>query len=210
MRRIVASDPGWVEAAQRVLEGGGLLAYPTETFYGLGVHPRAPGALEALAAVKGRGGQIPLVASDVNVVRDIAVVPPALSALADAFWPGPLTLVLVARQPFPEAILGPGNTLAVRVSSAPWPTAIAASIGGLVTSTSANPKGGPPPQSADGLDEALWEHVAAVVDGGATPGGLPSTVVGEREGRVCVFRRGAVKSERLESVLGYAPADAVE
>ena len=184
---------------------GEVIAYPTETFYGLGADPSSAAAIERIYAIKGRraGEALPLIAQDVDVLVELGAPLPRLARkLADAFWPGALTLVLpIAAGRFPDALTAGGSTVAVRVPNHPVARAIASIAGGLVTSTSANRSGQPPASTADEVHAALGDDIAVLVDGGATPGGAPSTIVDVTSETPRLIRAGVVAWERvLESL----------
>jgi L-threonylcarbamoyladenylate synthase len=192
-----------VRAAAEALRRGGLVAYPTETFYALGALAADAAAVARLARAKGRpdGKPLPLLAADRAGVEGVAVLDGPLARLADAFWPGPLTLVLPARAGLaPEVTAGTG-TVGIRVPSAEVARALAREAGGALVSTSANLAGEPPPVSADALAPALRARLDAVLDGGATPGGLPSTVAALEGGALRVVRAGAIAPQALERAL---------
>lgn len=193
-----------VAEAANALRRGGIVVYPTETFYGLGALAGDAAAVARLGAAKLRpeGKPLPLVAADAGAAfATWQDVPPAARILAAAFWPGPLTLVARAAPGLPAAVtLGEG--VAVRVPGSATARELCRLAGGAVISTSANPSGGPPPASPDALDPALLARVDLVLDGGPTPGGLPSTVVAlEGEGARLV-RAGAVAWEAVLEALG--------
>jgi L-threonylcarbamoyladenylate synthase len=193
-----------VREAAEALRRGGIVAYPTETFYGLGALARDAAAVERLARVKGRpdGKPLPLVAADRAQVEEVAVVGDGAARLADAFWPGPLTLVLPARPGLPEAIAAGTGTVGIRVPGGAIARALAAAAGGAIVATSANLAGEPPPASAGALDPALAARLDLVLDGGRTPGGLPSTVVAlAGDADVRVLREGAVPIADLRAAL---------
>jgi L-threonylcarbamoyladenylate synthase len=184
---------------------GEVIAYPTETFYGLGADPTNAAAIERIYAIKGRraGEALPLIAMDVDALAELGVQPPRLARqLAEAFWPGALTLVLpIAPGRFPDALTAGGSTIAVRVPDHPVARAIASIAGGLITSTSANRSGQPPASTADEVHAALGDDIAVLVDGGATPGGAPSTIVDVTSETPRLVRAGVVAWERvLESL----------
>jgi len=188
-----------VAAAGEVLRRGGIVVYPTETFYGLGALARAGGALDRLARAKLRpeGKPLPLLAADRAQVEEVAVLRGRAARLAERFWPGPLTLVLPARLGLSAAVTGGTGTVGIRIPGSEVARALAAAAGGALVSTSANPSGGPPPARVEDLDQALREAVDLVLDGGATPGGLPSTVVEVGPEGVRVVRAGAIAVERV-------------
>jgi len=196
-----------VEAARPIFSNGGLIVYPTETFYGLGTSAMSEKAVTALMSAKGRDSHkpIPIIAAERSAVEAIATIPLALVRLADAFWPGPLTLAVTPLMEFPAAIAAGSSTIGVRVSSDPLARALAEAAGGFLTATSANPSGRPPVNDVHKLDPTLVNHVSLIIDTGFTPGGKPSTVVMERNGRIAVVRTGAISVAQLSAVLGYEP-----
>ena len=189
--------------AAAALRRGSLVVYPTETFYGLGVLATLPAALARLSAAKLRpaGKPLPLVAADAAMAFALWVeVPPAARRLAEAFWPGPLTLVAPAAHGLPDPVTR-GGTVGVRVPGAALARELCRRAGGPVISTSANPPGGPPPASVEALDPELLSRVDLVLDGGETPGGLPSTVVEVGVGGPRLLRAGAVPWKAIEEAL---------
>jgi L-threonylcarbamoyladenylate synthase len=192
-----------IRAAAAALRRGALVAYPTETFYGLGVLATHAAAVERLARAKGRpdGKPLPLLAADLAAVEAVAVVDGAARQVAARLWPGPLTLVLPARPGLPDAVTAGTGTVGIRVPGGEIARALAREAGGPLVSTSANPSGGPPPRRAGELDRALRARVDLVLDGGETPGGLASTVVALEGGAVRLVRAGPVPVEAVEAAL---------
>lgn len=164
-----------VRSAAEHLRAGGVVVYPTETFYALGADPRSPEGCAAVFRLKGRDAslRLPWIAADREQAAAACRIPEAAAALADRHWPGPLTLVLPLR--------GRDGTVAVRVSSHPVARALAAALGHPVISTSANRSGAPPARTAAAAVESLGRTGAAppprILDGGTTPGGAPSVIV---------------------------------
>jgi L-threonylcarbamoyladenylate synthase len=181
-----------IAAAVAALARGEVIGFPTETFYGLGVDALDAGALERLRALKGRDAEkaISVLVTEALVDRVVAEVSPAARALMAAHWPGPLTLALPARPGLPEGLVLEG-CVAVRWSPHPIAQALVEGLGRPVTATSANPAGAPTPTSAAGV-RAYFGAGCLIVDGGETPGGLPSTLVRVRGDVVEVLRAGAV------------------
>jgi L-threonylcarbamoyladenylate synthase len=178
-----------------LLARGGIVAYPTETFYGLGALASDASALGRLVSAKLRpeGKAVPLVAADEEQVAAIALfTDPAALALARRFWPGPLTLVLPARAHADTVVTGGGPTVAIRVPGHAVARALARRAGGAIVSTSANLAGEPPVTRAADLTQALRSRIDGVVDGGDTPGGLPSTIVAIEAGTIRLLREGAI------------------
>ena len=191
-------DTPLVARAVDVLRDRGVVAYPTDTFYGLAVDPRSPEATTKLFRVKRRSAStaIPLIAASIDQVERVAICSSAEMRLAERFWPGPLTLVMPARPGLARAILAGGTTVAVRVPAHPIARALASEFGFCITSTSA-----PPAVSADDVVSAVGERIDLLLDAGPTPGGPPSTVVEMTADGPRLIRAGAVPWERvLESL----------
>lgn len=201
MAALLTRDVG---RAAEVLRAGGLVVYPTETFYGLGALVAAPAALARLASAKLRpeGKPLPLVAADLAMARSVAAgFPEGAARLAARFWPGPLTLVLPAAPGLPPEVAGDG-TVGVRVPGSATARQLSRLAGGPLTSTSANPSGGPPVTRPQDLDPGLVSLVEAVLDGGEVPGGLPSTVVAVGPDGPRLLRVGAVAWEAVLAAWG--------
>jgi L-threonylcarbamoyladenylate synthase len=192
-----------VQEAAALLRRGGIVVYPTETFYGLGALASRGDALARLAAAKLRpeGKPLPLVAADAAQVRTVALLDdPVALELARRFWPGPLTLVLPAAGALDPALTGGGGTVGIRVPGSALARELARDAGGPLVSTSANLSGGAPPASAAEVAPELAARVDAVLDGGRTPGGLPSTVVAVEQGALRLLRDGAVPWREVAAV----------
>ncbi len=200
--------PGALEAAAEALRRGGVIAYPTETFYGLGALAADAAAVERLVRAKGRpdGKPLPLLAAGLDQLEAVAALGPLARELGGAFWPGPLTLVVPARPGLHPAITGGGGTVGVRVTSSPVAAALARQAGGALVATSANLAGEPPAASAAALDAALAARLDLVLDAGPAPGGLASTVVAVEEGgagaRLRLLRAGPIGAEAIAAVAG--------
>ena len=189
-----------VAGAATVLERGGLVAFPTETFYALGADPYDEGALEALHRAKERppGAPILLLLDDAARAAEVAGdLPPPFGRLAEVFWPGPLTLVLCARRGLSERLTAGTGTIGVRVPGSALARALAAALGRPVTGTSANLSGAPPARTADEVRRSLEGRVDLLLDGGHTPGEAPSTLVDLSRGDPKLLREGAVPWERV-------------
>ena len=199
-----ASLAGRIAEAAAVLRRGGVIAYPTETYYGLGALASDGRAVERLLRAKERpdGKPLPLLGADAEQLERVALFSPLARRLADRFWPGPLTLVLPARPGLHAAITGGAGTVGVRITSGEVAAALATAAGGALVATSANPSGSPPPTTAAGIDPGLRARLDGVLDGGPTPGGAPSTVVAVLDGRLTLLRAGAVTLEALRAVAG--------
>jgi L-threonylcarbamoyladenylate synthase len=198
--RTVAVDPGEPSAlelaeAAGVIRAGGLVAFPTETFYGLGANALDAAAVARVFHAKGRPADKPLlvlVDSLAMAETIVAAVPPGARALMARYWPGPLTIILPARSHLPEALTGGTGTVGVRISIHPLAQALVREAGVPVTAPSANPHGRPSPRTAEAVRAGLRALVDLVLDGGTTPGGPPSTLVDATAVPMRVVRAGAV------------------
>ena len=189
-----------IDTAVRALRAGGVVAYPTDTLYGLAVDPRLPEAVARLFEVKGRSltAAIPLVAAETGQVeRDVGPLSELATRLARQFWPGPLTLVIEAHLGLDERLLAGGTSVAVRVPDHPVARALAKRLGFPVTATSANTTGGVPSDTPRAVEEGLGAAVTLGIDGGRTTGGAPSTIVDVRGDRPVLVRDGRVGWDRV-------------
>lgn len=188
--------PAEIAEAARATAAGQVVCFPTETSYGLAVDVRSAAGLARLVALKGRDPSSPfgLIAADADLARALAAVWPATATeLAERHWPGPLTLVVPAREDLPPEVVGPTGGVGVRVSSHPWALALAGAVGAAITATSANPSGGAPATTIGQAREYFAEEVAVYLDDGPSPDVAASTVVDiGAGGAVTVLRRGPV------------------
>lgn len=194
------------DQAAQALANGDLILLPTETVYGLGADASNAKAVAAIFAAKGRPKFNPLISHvvDADAAAAIGEFGPAARALAEAFWPGPLTLVTPFRDATRVCDLARAglDSVAIRVPAHPMARAVLAAFGGPVVAPSANRSGRPSPTTfADALDETGFA-VAAAVDGGPCQVGLESTVVSVLDGRVALLRPGAVTRSEIEALVG--------
>ena len=193
-----------LSAAVRALHAGDVVVYPTETVYGLGADARSARAIEALLTLKGRGATkgISVLVADLDSARALlATEPPAEArALAAAFWPGALTIVLPAAAGVVPALCGPGGGVGLRCSSDPVARELLATFGDPITSTSANPSGAAPAVSVDQAKSYFGGRVAVYVDGGTRDGTSISTVVEFSQGRAYLKRAGIIDIDALRAV----------
>ncbi len=200
-------------AAAARLRAGGVVAFPTETVYGLGADALNAAAVERVFTLKGRPANNPLivhVSGSAMARRVVAQWPDAAERLARAFWPGPLTIVLPRGTGVPDNVVGgPGaTTVAVRSPDHPTAAALLMLFGGPLVGPSANASGRVSPTSAAHVREAFSERDVMVLDGGSCGTGIESTVVSLADGPARVLRRGVVGAQALAAVLGVAVADA--
>jgi L-threonylcarbamoyladenylate synthase len=190
--------------AVRVLREGGVVAFPTETFYGLGADARNEAAVEKIFRIKGRNFRNPLsviVANDREVIPLVKEIPAAAKILMQTFWPGPLTLIFRAAPSVSSRLTGGTGKIGIRVSSHPIARFLAAGLAGPLTATSANPSGGPECSSADAVIRTLGDLPDAVIDGGATPGGAGSTILDVTGFPPRILREGAIPRSLILNAL---------
>jgi L-threonylcarbamoyladenylate synthase len=200
---LVNVDPRDLREAVRLLRDGWVVAFPTDTLYGLAVDPRNAVAVRRLYELKGRAetSALTLIAADVSQAEQCAVLNRIARALADAWWPGPLTIVAPATSAVAPAVLAGGTTVGVRVPNHAIARALVRTFDFCVTATSANRSGEPPAVTATDVLAALPD-VDCVIDGGPTPGGAPSTMVEAREEGPRLLREGAITWDRVIRSLG--------
>jgi L-threonylcarbamoyladenylate synthase len=204
MTRLLAVDPAEpspaaLTTAADVLRGGGIVAFPTETFYGLGAAALHAAAVRRIVEVKGRPEGKPLLVL-VDSIAMVYAVALTLSAEARAlmarYWPGALTLVLRARPEVPDAVTAGSGTVGVRLSPHPVARALVHALGAPVTAPSANRSGGPAPTTAAQVLADFRDRIDLVLDGGPTAGGEPSTVLDVTVDPPRLVRAGAVRVSR--------------
>jgi len=203
--RIVADDERGRGDAIQALRDGAVVALPTDTVYGLGVALQTPGGIERLFHVKHRPPEkgIVLLLADVAQVADLAILTPAAAALADACWPGGLTVVLEQRPDveLPTVLTGGARTIGLRVPDHAAPRALAAALGPLPV-TSANVSGQPEASTPAEILALLGPDIELILDDGPAHGGTPSTVVDASGPVARILRPGAIAADRLAAILG--------
>jgi L-threonylcarbamoyladenylate synthase len=194
-----APDEAVMAEAADVLRQGGVVAYPTDTLYGLAVDPRRDDAVGRLYGLKGRDAwsAVPLIAASVEQAQLAAVMGAVELRLAHAFWPGPLTIVMPPQPGLSPVVLGGGTTVGVRVPSHAVARALAAAFGFCITATSANRSGEPPAATGADVAATLAAAIDLLVDAGPVAGGAPSTIVEVVENGPRLVRRGAVAWDRV-------------
>ncbi|MFU8839979.1 MAG: L-threonylcarbamoyladenylate synthase [Nitriliruptoraceae bacterium] len=206
---VLAADPAGIAAAVAALRAGELIGLPTETVYGLAGDALDPATVARIFAAKQRPADNPLivhVAAAEQLGALVTRVTPLARSLARAHWPGPLTLVLDAARRVPSITRGGLDTVAVRVPDHPVATTLLAAIDQPLAAPSANPSGRPSPTRAHHVVAGLGSSVRLVLDGGACPLGVESTVVDARGARPVVLRDGFVTREALGVEADGAPA----
>jgi L-threonylcarbamoyladenylate synthase len=200
---LLAGDPGMLARAQEVLQEGGLVAFPTDTVYGVGTLAFNAAAVRSIYIAKDRPDDkaIPVLIGDSTDLEKVTQeIPEAASRLAARFWPGPLTLVVSKRPDLPETVSAtptvgvrvPDHALARKLLSAAGPMAV----------TSANLSGQPSPSTAQEVLAQLGGRIALIIDGGKTPGGIPSTVVDCSGQEIRILREGPILKDQIWAALG--------
>ncbi len=206
MRRLFVDpmqpDPEVMAEAAEAIRRGDLVGMPTDTLYGIAVDPFSAEAVRRVFTLKGRmaGQPLPLVAADsAQVEAVIGQLSDTGRALAAEFWPGPLTLLLPAPVGLAADVTAGTGRVGVRVPAHPVPRALCARVASLLTATSANRSGDPPSPDPDDVAESIGTGLDVLIDGGRTPGGLPSTIVDLLERRL--VRAGSVPWEKIDACL---------
>jgi L-threonylcarbamoyladenylate synthase len=195
-----APDESDLAPAVAALRNGGVVAFPTETFYGLAVDPRSAAAVAKVFALKQRAPDqpLPLIASDIDqVAAHVGTLTPLAARLASRGWPGPLTLIIPASRQLCDAVHLSTGTIAVRVPADVVARALAGRVGHAITSTSANISGEPPPSTPDLVTASLGSGIDVLIDTGPTPAGLPSTIVDATGDGPVLVRAGAIPWNRV-------------
>jgi L-threonylcarbamoyladenylate synthase len=198
-------DSQLLQQAAQIVHQGGIVIYPTETFYGMAVDYQTPQAIEHLLQLKGRGSQqtLPLILSqcqDIEMLALSSAINNQIIELTKSYWPGPLTLILAALPDLHPALCSPplqpdGEPgVAMRISPHSVANGLASCVDHPITSTSANLTGHPPSARADDIDPLLLNSVDLILDAGPCPGRLPSTIIDTRQKLPFkIIRQGAIK-----------------
>ncbi|WP_234405674.1 L-threonylcarbamoyladenylate synthase [Paenibacillus sp. IHBB 10380] len=207
LKQELSREAGDIQEAAKLLASGGIIAFPTETVYGLGADARSTSAVEAVFTAKGRPADNPLIvhiAERIQLAELVTEVHPIAAALMEAFWPGPLTLVLPLREGVLSSRVTAGlDTVGVRMPDHPVALELIAKAGCPVAAPSANRSGRPSPTLADHVMEDLEGRIDGILDGGPTGVGLESTVVQvQADGAVVVLRPGGITTEQLSRIEG--------
>ena len=194
-----------ISAAVAALKGGGVIAFPTETLYGLGADALNLAAVEKVFQLKGREPTNPipvLVANRKMLSSVVSDVPPLAEQLIARFWPGPLTIIFPAMRDIPKPLVNATGGVGVRISSQPIAVELIQGLGRPLTATSANPSGKPPARSAQKAHEYFSGQIDIFVDGGELTSQTGSTVVEILGGLLKIIREGEIDKSQLENVLG--------
>jgi L-threonylcarbamoyladenylate synthase len=199
------SEAERIDEAVAILKNGGVIAFPTETFYGLGADARNEAAIEKIFGIKGRDFKNPIlvVIGDVTHLDAFAAdIPEVARKLMDRFWPGPLTIVLRAAPSVSPKLTAGSGKIGIRLTSHPIAMEISKKLGGPLTATSANLSGAPECSSAAEALSQLQGRIDGVVDGGQTPGGKGSTIVDVTASPIKILREGVIAVSLIQDTLG--------
>jgi len=191
----INSDGSSILEAVRIMKGGGVIAYPTETFYGLGADIGNAQALEKIYAIKGRDFDKPIsiiIGSREDVATFARDITPAAETLMYRFWPGGITLLFNASEDVPGKLTAKTGKIGIRLSSNPVATLLAQSLSGAITATSANRSGREECVSIEEVVDSIGENLDAVINGGRTPGGAGSTIVDTTVDPPVIVREGII------------------
>ncbi len=203
-------DPEQMQQAGGIIRSGGLVAFPTETVYGLGGNALDPEASKKIYAAKGRPSDNPLIVhiADLKDLAPIVTsVPDAAVKLAEAFWPGPLTMIMPKSDLVPKETTGGLDTVAVRMPNHPAALALIRAGGGYIAAPSANTSGRPSPTKAEHVAQDLSGRIEAIIDGGEVGIGIESTIVDLTEEVPVILRPGYINQSMLQEVLGEVRMD---
>jgi len=194
-------DLSLLRRAARSIQKGEVIAFPTDTFYGLGADALNPRAVEKVFEIKQRDRKKPILVlvSNFGQAADLVKdVPSEAWRLMSRFWPGPLTLVFVASDKVPDLITAGTGKIGIRVPGDPLTTLLLRTFAVPITATSANRSGAASPTTAQEVLETLGHEVALILDAGKTPGGMPSTVVDVTTSPITLLREGQIPAEMLK------------
>jgi L-threonylcarbamoyladenylate synthase len=195
------------EAASWILRGG-VVALPTDTFYGLAVDPFRADAVARLFAVKGRDAEraLPLIAADAaQAAAHLGPLSPTAARLAERFWPGPLTLLVAAPLSLAPDVTSGTARVGVRVPADAVARAVCRAAARPLTATSANLSGQPATADPDEVERTLADRIDLLMDAGPTPGGVPSTIVDVSDSEVRLVRAGAISLDDIHAWLDAPP-----
>ena len=205
-------NPNNRSVASILLREGGIIAFPTDTVYGLGASVFNHAAVSMIFVIKNRSrdqGLPVLIASESQLPELASEVPDSAYALAERFWPGGLTLVVPRRPEVPALVAGYGDTIAVRLPDHPCPQTLVQALGKPITGTSANRHNGPEPSSAAEVQRQLGNRLSMILDGGESPVPVPSTIVDTTQHPPKVVRIGGISLEQMREVCDVAGPDAL-
>ena len=203
-------DMDTINQAGEIIRQGGLVAFPTETVYGLGADALNEEAAAKIYAAKGRPSDNPLIAhiADLEMLKPLVEeIPPVAEKLMDAFWPGPITIIFKKKSIVPDSVTGNFGTVAVRFPSNKIARSLINAAGVPIAAPSANTSGKPSPTRASHVLFDMDGKIDMIIDGGPTRFGLESTIIDVSTDVPTILRPGAITSEMIETVIGYVEID---
>ncbi len=206
MTRVVSVHDDTIRDAAALIRQGGLVAYPTDTVYGLGCDPFNADAVERLVKSKGRNkGSLPVLVESTDIARQLGTFSDLAVHLAEKFWPGPLTIVVSLKASLPADVTGDFETIGLRIPNHPVACKLIKSCDGAIIGTSANLSGKPSSKTADQVMRELKGRIDLIIDGGPALSGKESTVAKVVDDRVSVLREGAIpRGEILKAIEAIA------
>jgi len=202
MNILTLEEPRALERAISAIQHGEVIAFPTDTVYGIGASLQHPDALDRIFELKGRDRErtLPVLLASIDDVTTVAPEPdPDLLNLARVFWPGPLTVAMPALDTLPAPVVAEDGTVGVRVPNHSIALILARRSGGAIATTSANLSGQAPARRPDEIDPGLADNLDLILDGGIAGGSLASTVVRRDGATICVVREGAISTAAVEA-----------
>ncbi len=207
MTKLVGMSVGEIKEAAKLVQSGRLIAYPTDTVYGLGCNPFDADAVERLVKAKARvKDSLPILVSFLKEAERLGEMSGMAAELANRFWPGPLTLVVRTRSDFPVKVTGDSLLVGLRIPNHETARRLIQESGGALIGTSANISGHPPLRTAEDVVRELEGRVDIVIDGGPSPLGRESTVVRILGDEITVLREGAISRDDILKALPVRPA----
>lgn len=205
MTRIVATDDASIREATIIIRRGGLVAYPTDTVYGLGCDPFNHEAVDRVVKSKGRSkGSLPVLVESRDVAQNYGSFSDTAIRLAQIFWPGPLTLVVPAKASFPSSVTSDSSMIGLRIPNHEIATKLIKGSGGALIGTSANLSGNSSPRTADDVMRDLRDRLDLIIDGGPILRGKESTVARVTGDTVSVVREGAIPREEILKAIRHS------
>lgn len=193
-----------IKKGAAIIKKGGIVAFPTDTVYGLGASIFNEKAVSRIFEVKQRPQNmaLPVLISDIAMLNNIVNNLPGVALkLAEHFWPGALTMVLLKSDRVPGVVTAGENTIAVRLPAHPVPLTLIAELGIPIVGTSANLSGKPSPVNAKEVKQQLGDKVDLIIDGGTSPGGQESTIIDLTAGKPVILREGPISLEAIQNLL---------
>jgi L-threonylcarbamoyladenylate synthase len=194
--------PGAIEMAAELIAAGGVVAIPTDTVYGIAASLSQPEALRRVYEIKGRdrAKPLPILVSSTDALRGLApAIEPNIALLLNVYWPGPLTVILTASTGMPSEVLAPDETIGVRLPNHMLAIELIDKAGGAVACTSANISGESAASSAREVMATIGRSLDGIVQGGVSPGGVPSTVIRITDGDIVLLREGPIPIEHIRA-----------